>query len=412
VNSPLLALGVRNFRLFFVAQIVSNIGTWFQSIAQTLLVIELTGSGKALGVVTALQFTPLLLFGLHGGVMADRIPARRMLIATSGLSALIAAALAVVTALDAVDIWQVWGLALAMGCVQAFDRPASQAFLYDLVGSSDLPKAAGLYSITQSAARMLGPALGGAAYAAFGSWVCFLINGVSFLFVAFALSMMRPGELFAREVGHETEKPRTVPAGEQVREGFRYAWQRPELRAPLLSNMLIGCLAFNFMVLIAAMTNFVFRADAAALGLAHALNAVGAVIGSLTLARVARPNTLHLAGTCFALALTILVNALAPNLLFFLLWAPIFGFTVGAYQTTLLSSVQRATDPSMLGRVSSLLMLGTVGTTPIGSMIVGFLIDAWSPRAGMALGALACVLGGALLLWQRQSSSYSAPRMG
>jgi MFS family permease len=332
-----------------------------------------------------------LLFGVHSGVMADRVPLHGMLITTAGLSALIAIAFSVVTALDAVNIWVVWGLALALGCVQAFDRPASQAFLYELVGPADLPKAVGLYSITQSSARMLGPALGGAAYAAFGSGVCFLINGVSFLCVMAALAMMRPAELFSRK----TERRN---AGEQVRQGLRYAWQNPELRAPLLANLLIGCLAFNFMVLIAAMISFVFRADAAALGLAHALNAAGAVIGSLMLARIARPTTGHLAATCFAMALTILVNALAPNLLFFLLWAPIFGFSIGAYQTTLQSSVQRATEPSMLGRVSALLTLGTVGTTPIGSMIVGFLIDAWSPRAGMALGALACLLGGALLL--------------
>ena len=394
MTSPLLVLRVRNFRLFFVGQVVSNVGTWFQSIAQTLLLIELTGSGKALGVVAALQFTPLLLFGVHGGVVADRVRPRRMLITTAGLSALIAGALSAVTALGAINVWHVWGAALALGCVQAFDRPASQAFLYEMVGPDDLPQAVGLYSITQSSARMLGPALGGAAYAAFGGSACFVINAASFLCVMAALAMMR--------------KVERRDAGEQVRQGLRYAWHNPELRGPLLANLLIGCLAFNFMVLIAAMTKFVFRADAQALGLAHALNAAGAVIGSLLLARIARPTIGHLAGTCFAMALTILVNALAPNLMLFLLWAPVFGFSIGAYQTTLQSAVQRATDPSMLGRVSSLLTLGTVCTTPIGSMIVGFLIDAWSPRAGMGLGALACLLGGLLLLRHRPPPAIQA----
>ena len=150
MTSPLLVLRVRNFRLFFVGQVVSNVGTWFQSIAQTLLLIELTGSGKALGVVAALQFTPLLLFGVHGGVVADRVRPRRMLITTAGLSALIAGALSAVTALGAINVWHVWGSALALGCVQAFDRPASQAFLYEMVGPDDLPQAVGLYSITQS----------------------------------------------------------------------------------------------------------------------------------------------------------------------------------------------------------------------------------------------------------------------
>jgi predicted MFS family arabinose efflux permease len=288
-----------------------------------------------------------------------------------------------------------------MGCVQAFDRPTSQAFLYELVGPADLPKAIGLHSITQSGARMLGPALGGAAYAAFGSTACFGINAASFLFVIGALLLMRPGQLWPRQVERRN-------AGSQVRQGLRYAWQTPELRAPLLANVLIGCLAFNFMLLIAAMTRFVFHADARALGWAHALNAVGSVLGSLMLARVARPSSVHLATTCFAMALTILVNALAPSLTFFLVWAPIFGFSIGAYQTTLQASVQRNTQPSMMGRVSSLLALGTVGTTPIGGLIMGFVIDAWSPRAGMAIGAASCVVGGCMLLLS-QRRMRSAP---
>ncbi|MFI5305780.1 MAG: MFS transporter [Polyangiales bacterium] len=391
MSSPFAALRVRNFRLYFVGQIISNVGTWFQSIAQALLVIELTGSGKALGIVTALQFLPMLLLGVHGGVMADRVKPRTLLLTTAGLAALLATILALVTALHVVTIWWVWGLALCLGCVQAFDRPTSQAFLYEMVGPEDLSQAVGLYSITQSSARMVGPALGGAAYALFGSAPCFAINGASFLFVIVALVMMRTGELWPRQ-GEQRD------AGEQVREGLRYAWHDPQLRGPLLANLLIGCLAFNFMILIAAMTKMVFHANAAALGSAHALNAVGAVIGGLLFAMLRKPSRLHLAMTCFAMAVTILVNALAPSLTFFLLWAPIFGLSVGAYQTTLQSSVQRATPPAMMGRISGLLTLGSVGTTPIGAMIVGWLIDTWSARAGMGLGALACLVGGIGLL--------------
>lgn len=392
-GSPFTALRVRNFRLHFAGQIVSNVGTWFQSIAQALLVIDLTGSGKALGTVAALQFTPMLLLGMYGGVLADRVKPRQLLAITASLAALLATTLAVVTATGHVSVWWVWALAFGLGCVQAFDRPTSQAFLYEMVGPDDLPKAVGLYSITQSSARMIGPALGGAAYAWLGSAACFAINGASFLFVVLALLLMRPAELWPRKIEVEARAAR-----EQVREGVRYAWQNPELRAPLLANVLIGCLAFNFMTSITAMIKLVFHAGAGELGTAHALNAVGSVIGSLVLASVARPTRAHLAITCFALALTILINALAPGLTLFLLWAPIFGFSVGAYQTTLQASVQRATAPGMMGRVSSLLVLGSVGTTPIGSLIVGWLIDAWSARAAMGLGAVACVIGGALLV--------------
>jgi MFS family permease len=394
-SSPFTALRVRNFRLHFAGQVVSNVGTWFQSIAQALLVLELTGSGKALGAVTALYFTPMLLLGLHAGVVADRVKPRTLLIITSSLAALIAATLAVVTASERVDIWWIWGLALALGCVQAFDRPTAQAFLYELVGAEDLPKAIGLHSITQSSARMIGPALGGAAYTLLGSAACFAINAVSFLFVIVSLLLMRERELVARHRQHGD-------AGAQARDGLRYAWQHPDLRRSLLANLLIGCLAFNFMTVITAIVQLVFHGDARALGAAHALNAVGAVIGSLMLATIREPSRLHLAITCLAMATTILVSALAPNLMLFLIWAPIFGFSIGAYQTTLQASVQRVTSPAMMGRVSSLLVLGSVGSTPIGSVIVGWLIDAWSARAAMALGAVACLVAGiALLLSQR-----------
>jgi MFS family permease len=395
---------VRNFRLYFVGQIISNVGTWFQSIAQSLLVMELTGSGKALGIVTALQFLPMLLLGVHGGVVADRVKPRTLLMTTASLASLLATTLAVVTALHWVTIWWVWGLALGLGCVQAFDRPTAQAFLYEMVGPDDLSKAVGLYSITQSSARMVGPALGGAAYALFGSAPCFAINAVSFSFVIVALLWMRSAELWPRHIEKRN-------AAEQVRQGLRYAWSDPNLRSPLLANLLIGCLAFNFMLLITAMTKLVFHADAGALGTAHALNAVGAVIGGLIFASLRQPSRAHLALTCFALAFTILVNALAPSLTFFLLWAPIFGLSVGAYQTTLQTSVQRATQPAMMGRVSGLLTLGSVGTTPIGGVIVGWLVDAWSPRAGMGLGALACLIGAlGLLLSNGRSRTQPASR--
>jgi len=393
-SSPLHALRIRTFRLFFVAQIISNIGTWFQSIAQALLVIELTGSGKALGTVAALQFTPMLLLGVYGGVLADRWKPRTLLLTTAGLAALLAASLAIVTALDRISVLWVWGLALGLGCVQALDRPTAQAFLYEMAGPKDLSKVVGLYSTVQSSARMVGPALGGAAYAMFGGATCFAINAASFLVVVVALLLMSPQQLWPRPTQQQDVR-------EQVRAGLRYAFRSRALRTPILSNVVIGCLAFNFMTVIAAMIGFEFHGSAQALGAAHALNAVGAVFGGLWLATVRKPTRMHLALACFAMSLTILVAALSPSLAFFLIWSPIFGFSIGAYQTTLQSSVQSATEPAMMGRVASLLALGSVGTTPIGSMIVGFLIDAWSARAAMGLGAVACLCGGCVLLLSR-----------
>jgi MFS family permease len=400
VSSPFLALRVRNFRLYFFGQITSNIGTWFQSITQAMLIMELTGSGKALGVLSALQFTPMLILGMYGGVMADRLKPRTLLSITAALAAVFALTLAVVTAMQAITVWWVWSLAFCLGCVQAFDRPMAQAFLYEMVGPDQLTSAVALNSITQSCARMIGPALGGLAYAAFGSAVCFTINGLSFFFVIASLLFMRNSELWQRAKERHS-------AVTQLREGLRYVWQNPNLCTPLIANALIGCLAFNFMILLAAMTRFVYQGDANALGMAHGLNAVGAVLGSLLIARIRTPTRKHLTIACFTMAFAIAVYAAVPTLILFLIWAPFFGFCIGAYQTTMQTSVQRATEPRMMGRVASLLTLGHMGTTPIGGLLIGWLIDVWSPRAAMALGAIASLTGGAIV-WAAQRRTLTS----
>jgi MFS family permease len=391
MNLPFGVLRVRNFRLHFAGQIVSNVGTWFQSLAQALLVMELTGSGKALGLVTALQFAPMLVLAPYGGVLADRLRPRALLMITGVLAALLAATLAAVAAMARIDVLWVCAVALALGCVQAFDRPAAQAFLYELVGPDDLPKAVGLHSITLSSARMLGPALAGAAYSLLGAAACFAINAGSFLCVVVALMWMRPQQLWPRR--SDSRAP-----GGRVRQALRYVAQHPDLRVPVLVNLLVGCFAFNFMTTVTAMVRFEFAGGPSALGAAHALNAAGAVAGSLLIASLDRtPSRPVLALCCAATAVAIFGNAIAPNLLSFLSWAPVFGLSLGAYQTALLVSVQRATEPRMLGRVSGLLALGSAGAIPIASLIAGWVTDAWSARAATALGAAACALGAAML---------------
>jgi len=401
---PFSALRVRNFRLFFVGQIASNVGTWFQSLAQVLLVIELTGSGKALGLVTALQFAPALVLGPYAGTLVDRLPTRKSLLVTSLLSALLAGSLAAVAALHGLHVLWVYAIALGLGCVQAFDRPASQAFVYELAGPDELQKAIGLHSITQSSARMLGPALAGAAYPLLGGAGCFAINAASFLCVTAALLAMRSDRLWQRKSAGDAGRG-------SIMEGVRYAMQRPELRAPLLVNALVGCLTFNFMTTITAMVRFDLHGDASSVGAAHALNAVGAVLGSLIVVSGGRvPSRAMLALACGGMAFAIAVNAAVPNVLAFLIWAPVFGLSVGAYQTNMLSAVQRNTEPAMLGRMSSLLTLGTTGMAPIASLVAGWLIDAWSARAAMGLGAAASLIG-ALLLARPLHSRGPAPQV-
>ena len=390
MNHPFGVLRVRNFRLYFSGQVLSNVGTWFQSLTQALLVVELTGSAKSLGLVTALQFAPMLLLGPYAGVIADRRPPRTLLLVTAGTAALLAATLALVTALGHITVAWVYVLSFLLGCVQAFDRPTAQTFLYEMVGPEQLPKAIGLYSITQSSARMVGPALAGLAYGALGSAACFAINGLSFLCVTAALVLMRTDQLWPRSA-----EPDRAPPLEQIRQGVRYVLGNPELRAPLFLSLLIGCLALNFMTTVTTMVRLDLHGDASAVGAAHGLNAGGAVLGGLLIASLARaPSSALLASTCFAMALTVYVNALAPTLSFFLIWAPVFGFSVGAYHSAVLASVQRATAPAMLGRVSGLYALTSVGVMPIASLLAGSMVDLWSTRAAMALGATACLVGG------------------
>ena len=392
---PFGVLRVRNFRLHFAGQVLSNVGTWFQSLAQALLVLDLTGSGTALGLVSALQFTPSLLLAPYGGVLADRLRPRKLLVTTSTLACVLAGILATVAALGRIDVGWLYGMAFALGCAQALDRPTAQALLYELVGPDELPRAIGLHSITQSSARMLGPALAGAAYAWLGSAACFAINAASYLCVVGALLAMRGNELWPRQ-GQATTR------GYSIWDALREVARQPRLRAPLLVTLLMGCLAFNFMTTITAMVRMELGGDAGALGSAHALNAIGSVVGSVFVASLRPPTPTGLALACAALSLAVLGNAIAPSLSAFLLWAPAFGLAVGAYQTSILTAVQRAAPPAMLGRVSGLYSLGSVGAIPIASLIAGVLIDISSARAAMAMGTVAGVLGAVILLAHRQ----------
>ena len=399
---PFAVLRVRNFRLYFVGQIVSNVGTWFQSLAQALLATELTGSAQTLGLVTALQFAPVLLLAPYAGTLADRLRPRSLLMTTASLAALLACTLAFVAWTGGISVPWLCAIALALGSLQAFDRPMAQAFLFELVGPDQLPKAVGLHSITQSSGRMLGPALAGVVYALLGATACFAINAASFLVVVLALGLMRSDQLWSR-------RSAASESGLQLRDGVRYVLRHPELRAPLLANVLIGCFAFNFMTTITAAVRFELGGDAGAVGAAHALNAAGAVGGGLLVASLRRPPARgSLALACCALGAAIAVNALAPSLHAFLLWAPFFGLTVGAYHTSLQTYVQRTTDPALLGRVSGLLVLGSAGATPIASLLGGWLIDAWSPRAAMGLGAVACLAGGIALAASQRAWRYSS----
>lgn len=377
-SSMFSSLKIRNYRLFFLGQVVSNTGTWMQRIAQDWLVLSLTGSSAAVGITTALQFLPMLLFGLYGGVLVDRLPKRPTLLCTQSVMALTGLALAGLTLSGHVQVWHVYLAAFVMGLATVLDNPARQTFVSEMVGPQQLQNAVSLNSANFQSARLIGPAVAGVMITSVGTGWAFLVNGLSFAAPITGLLLMRAREL------HVVER---APRGKgQLREGLRYVAGHPNLLWPIVLVGFIGTFGFNFPVWLSAYADDVFHAGAGAYSLFNTVMAVGSLVGALLAARrgTARLRVLIAAAAAFG-ALEI-VAAVAPEYwLFALLMAPIgvFGLTVNVTANT---TVQMGTAPAMRGRVMSLFMMVFVGGTPLGAPLVGWMTDTWGARAGFAVG--------------------------
>ncbi|MCK1823035.1 MFS transporter [Streptomyces sp. XM83C] len=378
------SLKIRNYRLFFLGQVVSNTGTWMQRIAQDWLVLGLTGSATAVGVTTALQFLPMLLFGLYGGVLVDRLPKRRTLLFTQSAMAVTGLALAVLTLSGHVQVWHVYLAAFLVGLATVLDNPARQSFVTEMVGRDQLQNAVSLNSANFQSARLVGPAVAGLMITGVGTGWAFLFNGLSFVAPITGLLLMRARELHVIE---------PAPRGKgQLREGLRYVAGRPELIWPIALVGFIGTFGFNFPVYLSAFADDVFHAGAGSYSLFNTLMAVGSLVGALLAARrgTARMRVLIVAAVTFGVLE--MIAALAPSLwLFALFMAPIgmFGMTVNVTANT---SVQMATDPAMRGRVMALYMMVFMGGTPIGAPIAGWITDTYGVRAGLAVGGAVSAL--------------------
>ncbi|MDN3294982.1 MFS transporter [Streptomyces ficellus] len=384
------SLKVRNYRLFFTGAIVSNTGTWMARITQDWLVLSLTGSAAAVGITTALQFLPMLLFGLYGGVIADRYPKRRLLLLSQGALGLCGLALAVLTLSGHIQVWHVYLIAFLLGMVTVLDNPARQSFVSEMVGPGQLRNAVSLNSANFQSARLIGPAVAGALIASIGSGWAFLVNGLSFLAPLTALLLMRTGEL------HKVER---APRGKgQLREGLRYVAGRPDLIWPIALVGFVGTFGFNFPIWLTAFSDEVFHVGAGTYGFLNTLMAVGSLVGALLAARRGASRLRLLVGGAVAFGVLEIAAALSPSFwLFALLLVPIgmFGLTVNV---TANSSVQLATDPVMRGRVMSLYMMVFVGGTPVGAPLLGWITDTYGARVGFATGgavslAAAVVIG-------------------
>ncbi|MEU3523696.1 MFS transporter [Streptomyces sp. NPDC038707] len=378
------SLRIRNYRLFFAGQVVSNTGTWMQRIAQDWLVLSLTGSSAAVGITTALQFLPMLLFGLYGGVLVDRLPKRPTLLVTQSAMAVTGLALAALTLSGQVQVWHVYVAAFAVGLATVVDNPARQSFVSEMVGPGQLQNAVSLNSANFQSARLVGPAVAGLMITGVGTGWAFLANGLSFAAPIASLLLMRARELHVIE--------RTPRGKGQLREGLSYVAKRPELIWPIVLVGFIGTFGFNFPVWLTAYADDAFHAGAGAYSLFNTLMAVGSLVGALLAARrgTARLRLLIAAALAFGTLET--VASVAPSYwLFALLMVPIgvFGLTVNVTANT---AVQMGTDPAMRGRVMALFMMVFMGGTPLGAPVVGWITDTYGPRIGFAAGGVVSAL--------------------
>ncbi|NUK53900.1 MFS transporter [Streptomyces lunaelactis] len=387
------SLKIRNYRLFATGQVVSNTGTWMQRIAQDWLVLTLTGSASAVGITIALQFLPMLLFGLYGGVLADRLPKRQLLLATQTAMGLTGLALAVLTLTGHVQVWHVYLTAFVLGLVTVVDNPARQSFVAEMVGPDQLGNAVSLNSANFQSARLVGPAVAGVLITAVGSGFAFLLNGLSFIAPIAGLLLMRNSELYKIE---------RAPRGKgQLREGLKYVAGRPELIWPIVLVGFIGTFGFNFPIWLSAFVDDVYHSGASTYGLLNTLMAAGSLAGALLAARRGTSRLRVLVGAAVLFGLLEIVTAFAPQFwIFAVLMVPIgvFGLTVNVTANSIL---QMATEPAMRGRVMSLFMMVFVGGTPLGAPLVGWITDTYGPRIGFAAGgavALAAAIAVGVML--------------
>jgi MFS family permease len=399
VPSPLRS---RNYRLYFSGQLVSVPGTWLQTVAQAWLVLQLTPSGSALGFTVALQALPVLLLGPWAGAVADATDKRKMLLGTQALQAALALALGLLTVTNAVELWMVWVLALGLGVARALDVPTRQAFVSELVTGEQLPRAISINSTVAAAARMVGPAAGGAIIAALGVGTCFLINGATFLGPLAGLLAMDTAKL---------HRPETPPKRQPhaVAEGLHYVHARKDLLVPLLMMALVGTLAYEFQVTIPLLAHETFHLGATGFGLLYAAMGLGSVLAGLTIAgRVApRVRTITAAAVVFGAGLAL--TAISPTPATAAITLAFAGAASVVYSSTTNATIQLRAAPAMRGRVVALYIVAFMGSTPLGGPLVGAVGQAAGARAALAVGALGCAIAVALAGLYASSARRGAP---
>jgi len=394
MSTTFFSLRYPNYRIWFGAALVANVGTWMQRIAQDWIVLtELSdNSGIAVGITTALQFLPVLLLSPYAGLLADRLPRRRLLMATQGAMGVLALALGALVLSGRVELWHVYGFALMLGVVTALDNPVRQTFVAELVPAERLPNAVGLNSASFNAARLIGPGLAGLMIAAVGAGWVFLINGVTFGATIAALALMRAGDL------------RTMPSAPrakgQIREGVQYVRQRTDIVVIMVVMTVVSAFGLNFQLTSAVMARVEFGRGAGEYGILGSVLAIGSLAGALLAARRDRPRVRLVIGSAFAFAITTAAMALMPTYELYMIACIPVGFASLTMMTAANSTLQMSTDPVMRGRVMALYMMVFLGATPVGSPIVGWIAEAFGPRWSILVGSIAtAVVAAGATVW-------------
>jgi MFS family permease len=380
------SLEIPNYRRYFAGQVVSISGSWMQTVAEMWLIVQITGSGVSVGLVAGLQFLPMLLFGAWGGLIADRLSKRRLLTLTQALMALPALTLWLLYSQGAVTEWIVYALVLVRGSVLAFDNPARQSFVVELVGADRVVNAVGLNSVVIHTARIAGPAAAGAIIATVGVGPCFAINSLSFAAMLLALRGMDPRAL-------ETVAPAAREPG-QLRSAVAYVRRTPELLVPLAMMAVLGTLSYNFQVLLPLLARFTWHGGPGTYAALTVAMGLGSISGALAAGARGRVAPALLWGSAIAFGVLELAVAAAPTVGIQLVALAGLGAVSVTFAASVNSTLQLSVTPAMRGRVMALYSIVFLGSTPIGAPLVGWLAEAGGPRAGLVLGALAALATG------------------